>query len=91
MSIRTSAFFVMGIIVLAIVFIALFAFVLPVQKRAVNEQFSACEKSFNDGKYQETITLLETFIKKYPRSKKTSDAYYYLAMSKQNFSNNTGE
>ncbi|MDQ1329094.1 MAG: Tetratricopeptide repeat protein [Candidatus Poribacteria bacterium] len=83
MSVRTSALFVMGIIVLAIVFIALFAFVLPVQKRAINEQFSACEKSFNDEKYQEAITLLETFIKKYPRSKKTPDAYYYLAMSKQ--------
>ena len=91
MSIRTSAFFVMGIIVLAIVFIALFAFVLPIQKRAINEQFSACEKSFNDEKYQEAINLLETFIKKYPRSKKTPDAYYYLAISKQTLGSNTND
>jgi lipoprotein-anchoring transpeptidase ErfK/SrfK/cbb3-type cytochrome oxidase subunit 3 len=88
MSVRTSALFVMGIIVLAIVFIALFAFVLPIQKRAINEQFSACEKSFNDEKYQEASTLLETFIKKYPRNKKTPDAYYYLAMSKQYIGSN---
>jgi lipoprotein-anchoring transpeptidase ErfK/SrfK/cbb3-type cytochrome oxidase subunit 3 len=81
----------MGIIVLAIVFIALFAFVLPIQKRAINEQFSACEKSFNDEKYQEAINLLETFIKKYPRSKKTPDAYYYLAISKQTLGSNTND
>jgi len=91
MSIRTSALFVMGIIVFFIVFIALFAFVLPIQKRAINEQFSACEKSFNDGKYQEAIPLLETFIKKYPRSKKTPDVYYYLAMSKQTLGSNTND
>jgi lipoprotein-anchoring transpeptidase ErfK/SrfK len=91
MSVRTSALFVMGIIIVAIVFIALFAFVLPVQKRAINEQFSTCEKSFNDGKYQEAITLLETFIKKYPRNKKTPDAYYYLAISKQTLGSNTND
>jgi len=90
MSMRTTAFFVIGAIVLVIVFMALFAFVFPIQKRAIAEQFSACEKSFNDEKYQEAISLLENFIKEHPRSRKIPDAYYYLAISKQTFGSDTG-
>ena len=90
MSIRTLSFFMVGVILIIIVFIALFAFVFPIQKRALTEQFTACEKSYNDGKYQEAVNLLETFIKKHPRSKKASDAYYYLAMSKQKLGDNAG-
>jgi len=90
MSIRTTAFLLFGIIILSIILIALFAFAFPAQKRSVTEQFSACEKSFNDGKYQEINSLLETFIKKHPRSKKTPDAYYYLAISKQKLGDTIG-
>jgi lipoprotein-anchoring transpeptidase ErfK/SrfK len=90
MNAKILTFTLIGITVIAIFFIALFAFVLPVQKRAITEEFSIIEKRFNESKYQEAITLSETFIKKHSGSKKTPDAYYYLALSKQKLGDSDG-
>lgn len=90
MNAKILTFTLLGITIIAIVFIAIFALVIPSQKRAITEEFSAIEKSFNDDKYQETIAISDTFIKKHSRSKKVPDVYYYIAISKEKTGDSDG-
>jgi len=71
------------IILLAIVGVTVFGFVLPKQRRGETEQLSVCESLFKEGKYQDAIPLLESFVKEHSRGERSSDAIYYLAKSRQ--------
>ena len=90
MNTRILTLTLIGITLIAILLIAIFAFVLPTQKRAITAELSAIEARFKEGKYQETITLSEIFIKKRSRSKSASEAYYYLAISKEKLGDSEG-
>ncbi len=62
----------------------IYGFVRVKQKREAEvTEFSLCETRFNEGQYQSAAQLLETFLKDYPKSEKSADAYYCLAMSRE--------
>jgi lipoprotein-anchoring transpeptidase ErfK/SrfK len=83
MNSKILALILIGITLIAFLFIAIFVLVIPSQKRAVTSEVSNIEAIFKEGKYQEVIMLSEAFVKKRSRSKSIPDVYYYLAMSKQ--------
>ncbi|MGQ9608029.1 MAG: L,D-transpeptidase family protein [bacterium] len=84
---KIISFIIIPLALLAIIFMVGLGFMLPKQRKAEMEQFITCEEAFKEGKYQSAIPLLENFIKDHNRSKKLSDAYYYLAKSNEELAN----
>jgi TolA-binding protein/LysM repeat protein len=72
------------ILVLATAGVVTFAVIRTKQKREAElNAFYLCETRFQEGNYQDSARLLDTFVKEHPKSDKSGEAYYYLAMSHQ--------
>ncbi len=69
---------------LAIIGGIIFGFVRGKQKREAElNEFYLCETRFNEKQYASAAQLLETFLQDHPKNQRAEDAYYYLAMSRE--------